>query len=153
PAMKVMTILGTRPEIIRLSLVIPKLDGACEHILVHTGQNFEQSLSDVFFHELEVREPDVFMGVRADTFSGQIAQILEKSEEVFRKHRPDRLLILGDTNSGLSAIIARRMGIPVYHMEAGNRCYDDRVPEEINRRVIDHSSNILLPYTHNSKHN
>ena len=151
--MRVMTILGTRPEIIRLSLIIPKLDAACEHTLVHTGQNFEKSLSDVFFSELEVRQPDVFMGARAETFSGQIAQILEKSEEAFRNHRPDRLLILGDTNSGLSAIIARRMGIPVYHMEAGNRCYDDRVPEEINRRVIDHSSNVLLPYTHNSKRN
>lgn len=151
--MKVMTILGTRPEIIRLSLIIPRLDKACEHTLVHTGQNFEKSLSDVFFSELEVRQPDVFMGVRAETFSGQIGQILEKSEEVFRKCRPDRLLILGDTNSGLSAMIARRMAIPVYHMEAGNRCYDDRVPEEINRRVIDHSSNVLLPYTENSKRN
>lgn len=151
--MKVMTILGTRPEIIRLSLIIPKLDAACEHTLVHTGQNFEKSLSDVFFQELEVRQPDVVMGVRGETFSSQIGQILEKSEEAFRKFRPDRLLILGDTNSGLSAIIARRMGIPVYHMEAGNRCYDDRVPEEINRRVIDHSSNVLLPYTENSKRN
>ena len=151
--MKVMTILGTRPEIIRLSRIIPKLDAACEHTLVHTGQNFEKSLSDVFFEELEVRQPDAVMGVRGDTFSAQIGQILEKSEEAFRKYRPDRLLILGDTNSGLSAIIARRMGIPVYHMEAGNRCYDDRVPEEINRRVIDHSSNVLLPYTENSKRN
>jgi UDP-N-acetylglucosamine 2-epimerase (non-hydrolysing) len=151
--MKVMTILGTRPEIIRLSLIIPKLDQACEHTLVHTGQNFEKSLSDIFFEELEVRQPDVVMGVRGESFSAQIGQILEKSEEAFRKYRPDRLLILGDTNSGLSAIIARRMGIPVYHMEAGNRCYDDRVPEEINRRVIDHSSNVLLPYTENSKRN
>src|SRR5436305_9552639 len=98
--MKVMTILGTRPEIIRLSLIIPKLDNACEHTLVHTGQNFEKSLSDVFFDELGVRAPDVSMGVRAETFSGQIAQILERSEEAFRKYRPDRLLILGDTNSG-----------------------------------------------------
>jgi UDP-N-acetylglucosamine 2-epimerase (non-hydrolysing) len=151
--MKVMTILGTRPEIIRLSLIIPKLDKACEHTLVHTGQNFEKTLSEIFFDELGVRAPDVVMGVRGETFSAQIAQILERSEEAFRKHRPERLLILGDTNSGLSAIIARRMGIPVYHMEAGNRCYDDRVPEEINRRVIDHSSSVLLPYTHNSKRN
>jgi UDP-N-acetylglucosamine 2-epimerase (non-hydrolysing) len=151
--MRVMTILGTRPEIIRLSLIIPKLDKACEHRLVHTGQNFEKSLSDIFFEELEVRQPDVFMNVRGESFSAQIGQILEKSEEAFRRFRPDRLLILGDTNSGLSAIIARRMDIPVYHMEAGNRCYDDRVPEEINRRVIDHSSNVLLPYTENSKRN
>src|SRR3954454_11870424 len=151
--MRVMTILGTRPEIIRLSLIIPKLDKACEHMLVHTGQNFEKTLSDIFFDELGVRSPDVVMGVRGETFSAQIAQILERSEEAFRKHGPDRLLILGDTNSGLSAIIARRMGIPVYHMEAGNRCYDDRVPEEINRRIIDHSSNVLMPYTHRSKEN
>jgi UDP-N-acetylglucosamine 2-epimerase (non-hydrolysing) len=151
--MRVMTILGTRPEIIRLSLIIPKLDEACEHTLVHTGQNFEKSLSEIFFDELDLRQPDLFMGVRGESFSAQIGQILEKSEEAFRKYRPDRLLILGDTNSGLSAIIARRMSIPVYHMEAGNRCYDDRVPEEINRRVIDHSSNVLLPYTENSKRN
>src|SRR3954454_25323615 len=151
--MRVMTILGTRPEIIRLSLIIPKLDKACEHMLVHTGQNFEKTLSDIFFDELGVRSPDVVMGVRGETFSAQIAQILERSEQAFRKHRPDRLLILGDTNSGLTAIISRRMGIPVYHMEAGNRCYDDRGPEEINRRVIDHSSTVLLPYTQNSKRN
>src|SRR3954467_10772752 len=98
--MKVMTILGTRPEIIRLSLIIPKLDKACEHTLVHTGQNFERSLSDVFFQELGVRAPDVVMGVRGDSFSSQIAQILERSEEAFRRYQPDRLLILGDTNSG-----------------------------------------------------
>src|ERR1039457_3407610 len=151
--MKVMTILGTRPEIIRLSLVIPLLDQLCQHILVHTGQNYDDRLSQVFFDELGVRKPDVYMGVRAAGFGGQIGQILERSEALFLEHRPDRLLILGDTNSGLAAIIARRLGIPVYHIEAGNRCYDDRVPEEVNRRVIDHSSSVLMPYTNRSREN
>ena len=151
--MKILTILGTRPEIIRLSLVIPLLDKSCEHVFVHTGQNYDDRLSQVFFDELGVRKPDVHMGVRAERFGAQIGRILERSEALFLKHRPDRLLILGDTNSALAAIIARRMGIPVYHMEAGNRCYDDRVPEEINRRVIDHSSSVLMPYTNRSREN
>jgi UDP-N-acetylglucosamine 2-epimerase (non-hydrolysing) len=151
--MKIMTILGTRPEIIRLGLVIPLLDQFCQHILVHTGQNYDDRLSQVFFDELGVRRPDVHMGVRTASFGGQIGQILERSESLFLEHRPDRLLILGDTNSGLAAIIARRLGIPVYHMEAGNRCYDDRVPEEVNRRVIDHSSSVLMPYTNRSREN
>jgi UDP-N-acetylglucosamine 2-epimerase (non-hydrolysing) len=151
--MKIMTILGTRPEIIRLSLVIPLLDRFCQHILVHTGQNYDSRLSKIFFDELAVREPDVYMGVRAAGFGGQIGQILERSEALFLEHRPDRLLILGDTNSGLASIIARRLGIPVYHLEAGNRCYDDRVPEEVNRRVIDHSSSVLMPYTNRSREN
>jgi UDP-N-acetylglucosamine 2-epimerase (non-hydrolysing) len=151
--MKIMTILGTRPEIIRLSLVILLLDRFCQHILVHTGQNYDDRLSQIFFDELEVRKPDVHMGVKAVSFGEQIGQILERSEALFLEHRPDRLLILGDTNSGLAAIIARRLGIPVYHMEAGNRCYDDRVPEEVNRRIIDHSSSILMPYTNRSREN
>lgn len=152
--MKVMTILGTRPEIIRLSLVSKLLDQyADQHILVHTGQNYDDRLSGLFFRELGIREPDVFMGVRGAGFADQIGRILTLSEQLFREHRPDRLLLLGDTNSGLTAIVARRLGIPVYHMEAGNRCYDDRVPEEVNRRVIDHSSSVLLPYTHNSREN
>ena len=149
--MKIMTILGTRPEIIRLSGVIRLLDQYSEHTLVHTGQNYDDRLSRIFFEELEVRAPDVEMGVRAVSFAGQIGQILEKSDELFLKHRPDRLLILGDTNSGISALVARRLGIPVYHMEAGNRCYDDRVPEEVNRRVIDHCSSILMPITNWSR--
>lgn len=151
--MRIMTILGTRPEIIRLSLVIRLLDEQAEHILVHTGQNFDSRLSNIFFEELGVRQPDIYMGVRAGTFSGQIGQILEQSETIFKKVRPDRLLILGDTNSGVAAIVARRLGIPVYHMEAGNRCYDDRVPEEVNRRIIDHSSSVLMPYTGRSREN
>jgi UDP-N-acetylglucosamine 2-epimerase (non-hydrolysing) len=151
--MKVMTILGTRPEIIRLSRVIPLLDHAVDHVLVHTGQNYDARLNDVFFDELGVRQPDEHMAVRAAAPAAQIGQILEQSEALFLKHRPDRLLVLGDTNSGMSTIAARRLGIPVYHMEAGNRCYDDRVPEEVNRRVIDHCSTVLMPYTERSRAN
>jgi UDP-N-acetylglucosamine 2-epimerase (non-hydrolysing) len=151
--LKVLTVLGTRPEIIRLSRVIPLLDRYVDHVLVHTGQNFDERLSGVFFDELELRAPDEFMGVSAASPAAQIGQILERAEAIFLAHRPDRLLILGDTNSGLAAMVARRLGIPVYHMEAGNRCFDDRVPEEVNRRVIDHCSSVLLPYTHNSKAN
>jgi UDP-N-acetylglucosamine 2-epimerase (non-hydrolysing) len=151
--MKVMTVLGTRPEIIRLSRLIPKLDALCDHVLVHTGQNFEPSLSDVFFHDLGVRAPNRSLGVRAASFGEQAGQILAGVEFAIREDRPDRLLILGDTNSGLSAIVAKRMGVPVFHMEAGNRCFDDRVPEEVNRRIIDHSSDVLLPYTERSRAN
>lgn len=151
--MKIATVLGTRPEIIRLSLIIKKLDILCDHILIHTGQNFDRNLSDIFFDELGVRKPNYYLDVKADTAAGQIGQILERCEKVFRDEKPDRILILGDTNSALCAIIAKRMGIPIYHMEAGNRCFDDRVPEEVNRRIIDHSSDILLPYTHRSKEN
>ena len=151
--MKVMTVLGTRPEIIRLSRVIPKLDALADHTLVHTGQNFDPALSDVFFRDLSVRQPDVMLGVRADSFGEQAGQILAGVERVIRERTPDRLLILGDTNSGLSAVVAKRLGVPVYHMEAGNRCFDDRVPEEVNRRIIDHSSDVLLPYTERSRAN
>ncbi len=151
--MKVMTILGTRPEIIRLSQVIPKLDRLCDHVIVHTGQNFDPNLSDLFFKEMDIRSPDHYLGVRGSTIGDQIGQILREGEKVIQAERPDRLLILGDTNSSLTAIIAKRMGIPVYHMEAGNRCYDDRVPEEINRRIIDHSSDVLMPYTERSRQN
>lgn len=148
-----MVVLGTRPEIIRLSLVLRKLDEVADVVLVHTGQNFDDRLDGLFFRELDVRLPDHHLGVKGSGFGQQVAQILERIEPLFLSERPDRLLILGDTNSGLTAIIARRLGIPVYHMEAGNRCFDDRVPEEVNRRVIDHSSSILLPYTHNSARN
>jgi UDP-N-acetylglucosamine 2-epimerase (non-hydrolysing) len=120
---------------------------------VHTGQNFDATLSDVFFEELGVRPPDHYLGARGESFGEQIGQIVKLSEQVLRAERPDRLLILGDTNSSLSAIVAKRMGIPVFHMEAGNRCYDDRVPEEVNRRVIDHSSDVLMPYTERSRQN
>jgi UDP-N-acetylglucosamine 2-epimerase (non-hydrolysing) len=151
--MKVMTILGTRPEIIRLRCVIDVLDASCDHVLVHTGQNFDHGLSQLFFDDLGLREPDVHMGVRGSGFAEQVGQILTRAGALFAEHRPDALLVLGDTNSGLAAVVAKRMGIPVFHMEAGNRCYDDRVPEEVNRRVIDHSSSVLLPYTHRSAEN
>ena len=151
--MKVMTVLGTRPEVIRLSLIIGLLDRHADHLLVHTGQNYDDRLNGLFFRELGVRNPDFLLGVAAGSFGEQIGQILSGIEPLLLKHRPERLLILGDTNSGLSAIIARRLGIPVYHMEAGNRCYDFRVPEEGNRRIIDHMSTVLLPYTHLSREN
>jgi len=151
--MKIMTILGTRPEIIRLSLVIKKLDKYCEHVLVHTGQNYDDKLSQLFFDELKIREPDHYLGIKTTSFGEQIGLILTGVQNLVEKEKPDRVLILGDTNSGLSAIVAKRLGIPVFHMEAGNRCFDERVPEEVNRKLIDHSSTILMPYTQNSKQN
>lgn len=151
--MKIMTVLGTRPEIIRLSRIIPILDNLCDHILVHTGQNYDKTLNEIFFTELKLRLPDYLLDCQAPTLMGQIGQILKECERVMFKEKPDRLLILGDTNSALASIVAKRLQIPVYHMEAGNRCYDDRVPEEINRRVVDHCSDILLPYTERSRAN
>lgn len=151
--MKIVTIFGTRPEIIRLSQVIKRLDELCDHILVHTGQNYDPNLSDIFFGELGIRTPDIHLGIQESDFATQVGTILTGVGAVFTEHVPDRLLILGDTNSGLAALMASRMGIPVYHMEAGNRCYDNRVPEETNRRIIDHCSTILMPYTHRSKEN
>jgi UDP-N-acetylglucosamine 2-epimerase (non-hydrolysing) len=151
--MKIMTILGTRPEIIRLSIIIKKLDTYCQHILVHTGQNYDERLDGIFFKEFDLRQADYYLGIKEDSFGKQIGKILTGVEEVISKEKPDRVLILGDTNSGLASVIAKRMGIAVYHMEAGNRCFDDRVPEEVNRRIIDHSSTILLPYTYRSKEN
>jgi UDP-N-acetylglucosamine 2-epimerase (non-hydrolysing) len=148
-----MTILGTRPEIIRLALVIEKLDHLADHVLVHTGQNLDPKLSDVFFEELGVRKPDHQLAITGASPGDQIGRILAASERLLHEERPDRVLILGDTNSGLAAVMAKRLGIPVYHMEAGNRCYDDRVPEEVNRRIIDHCSDVLLPYTERSRQN
>ncbi len=150
--MKVLTILGTRPEIIRLSRIIPRLDGLCRQILVHTGQNFDFNLDGLFFQQLGVRKPDHHLGARG-SFGEQIGTILAGLETILRAERPDRFLVLGDTNSSLGAVAAKRLGIPVFHMEAGNRCHDDRVPEEVNRRIIDHASDILLPYTEHSRRN
>ena len=124
--MKVMTIFGTRPEIIRLSRVLAMLDESCEHVTVHTGQNFDRNLKEIFFEELGIRKPDHELGVRAESAGDQIGKILSSTEKVIDSENPDRILILGDTNSALSAIIAARKGIPVFHMEAGNRCYEDR---------------------------
>ena len=151
--MKIMTILGTRPELIRLSLIVGKLDRLCEHRLIHTGQHFDPKLNEIFFQQLGIRQPDHFMGVREDSAGRQIGRILMGCEELIVRESPDRLLLLGDTNSALSAVIAKRMGIPVYHMEAGNRCFDDRVPEEVNRRIIDHCSDVFMPYTERSRTN
>lgn len=151
--MKIVTILGTRPEIIRLSRIIPKLDQYSRHLLVYTGQNYAKQLKDIFFDELGVRRPDIDWQIQEHHPGAQIGKILAAAETLLRQEKPDQLLILGDTNSGMSALIANRMQIPVYHMEAGNRCYDDRVPEEVNRRVIDHCSSILMPYTYRSKEN
>ncbi len=151
--MKIATILGTRPEIIRLSRVIEKIDVLAEHVLIHTGQNYDPNLNDIFFRDLQVRLPNYYLEAQGGSFAEQVGQILSRIEPVFTKERPDRVLVLGDTNSGLAAVIAKRMGIPVYHMEAGNRCYDDRVPEEVNRRIIDHSSDVLMPYTERSRVN
>jgi UDP-N-acetylglucosamine 2-epimerase (non-hydrolysing) len=150
--MKILTVLGTRPEIIRLSRVIEKLDSVCKHILVHTGQNYDPNLNEIFFQQLGVRTPDQFLEAKGP-FGEQVGTILGKIEKIMLAEKPDKFLVLGDTNSALAAIVAKRLGIPVYHMEAGNRCYDDRVPEEVNRRIIDHSSDVLLPYTERSRQN
>ena len=151
--MKVMTVLGTRPEIIRLSRVIEKLDNACEHILVHTGQNFDRNLSDVFFEQMKVRTPDYHLDTSGERVGQRLGKILAETEALMLEQRPDKLLILGDTNSCLAAVVAKRLGIKIYHMEAGNRCFDDRVPEEINRRIVDHTSDIHMPYTERSRAN
>ena len=152
--MKIMTILGTRPEIIRLNLIIRKLDDyANQHILVHTGQNFTSSLSDIFFQELGIRKPNYTLLGQEQTLGQQLSTMYKELESILLKEEPDKVLVLGDTNSGLSAILAERMGIPVIHMEAGNRCFDLEVPEEKNRRVIDAISSFNLPYTPQSKEN
>jgi len=149
--MKVMTVLGTRPEIIRLSRVIPLLDALCDHVLVFTGQNFDPNLCDIFFEQLGVRAPNHRFECRSSSTMAQIGVILNEVDALLERHKPDRFLVLGDTNSALSAFTAKRRGIPVFHMEAGNRCFDPRVPEEVNRRIIDHASDVLMPYTANSR--
>ena len=154
--LKITTILGTRPEIIRLSCVIESLDALSdivEHRIVHTGQNYDYELNQVFFDELNVRCPDEFLGINTSSLGSAIAGIIEKTEQSLIAHRPHAILILGDTNSALAAIIAKRMGVIVYHMEAGNRCFDNNVPEEMNRRIVDHISDFNLAYTeHGRRH-
>ena len=151
--MKVMTIVGTRPEVIRLTEVIKFLDKYCDHKLVHTGQNFDYELNKVFFKDLELRDPDIILNVKSKDLHEQLSKIIYETGRVLKKEMPDALLILGDTNSALSAINAKRLRIPIYHMEAGDRSFDEEVPEEINRRIVDHVSDILLPYTEYSRHN
>lgn len=151
--MKVLTILGTRPEIIRLSIMIERFDRTVDHVLVDTGQNQHHSLSTLFYDELGVRRPDRHLGVGPGPLGQRIGAIMAGVDEVLEHERPDRVVVLGDTDSALGAFVAKRRGIPVIHLEAGNRCFDDRVPEEVNRRVIDHFSDVLLPYTPGSRDN
>lgn len=149
--LKVATILGTRPEIIRLSRVIARLERFTDHRLIHTGQNWDHELNEVFFDDLGLRKPDHFLGAGGGTLGATLGKILEGSEAALAMERPDAVLILGDTNSAISAIMARRMKIPVYHMEAGNRCFDRNVPEETNRRLVDHIADFNLVYTEHAR--
>jgi len=151
--MKVMTIIGTRPEIIRLACVIKKLDKYCDHILVHTGQNYDYELNKVFFEDLDLRDPDYVLDVKAGTLHEQLGNIISKTGAVMDKVRPDAVLVLGDTNSALSVINAKRLKIPIYHMEAGDRSFDENVPEELNRRIVDHTADLNLAYTEYSRRN
>jgi UDP-N-acetylglucosamine 2-epimerase (non-hydrolysing) len=149
--LKVATVFGTRPEIIRLSRIFEKLDRHFDHVMVNTSQNYDYELDEIFFEQMGIRKPDYSLKVKSDSLGGQIANIIAQSEGVFFKEKPDCILILGDTNSALSAIIAKRMRIPIFHMEAGNRCFDESVPEETNRKIIDHVSDINLAYSENAR--
>lgn len=149
--LKVMTIVGTRPEIIRLSETIKKMDKYFDHILVHTGQNWDYNLNQVFFKELGIREPDHYLNSVGNNLGETMGNIISKSFEIFSRERPEALLILGDTNSALSAISAKRLKIPIFHMEAGNRCFDQNLPEEINRKIVDHIADVNLPYTEHAR--
>jgi UDP-N-acetyl-L-fucosamine synthase len=148
---KLITIIGTRPEIIRLSETIKACDKYFNHILVHTGQNWDYELNRVFFDDLGIREPDYYLNVAGTNLGETIGNIISKSYQVLEKVKPDALLILGDTNSCLSAIAAKRLKVPIFHMEAGNRCFDQNVPEEVNRKIVDHTADINLPYTEHSR--
>ncbi|KAA1288354.1 UDP-N-acetylglucosamine 2-epimerase (non-hydrolyzing) [Leptospira interrogans serovar Geyaweera] len=148
---KVMTIVGTRPELIKMSRVIAELDRNFKHILVHSGQNYDYELNQVFFEDLEIRKPDHFLNAAGESAAATIAQVLLKADEVFEKEKPDALLLYGDTNTCLAVISAKRRKIPIFHMEAGNRCFDQRVPEELNRKVVDHLSDINLVLTEHAR--
>ena len=151
--MHVMTIVGTRPEIIRLSRVIPRLDENTQHTFVHTGQNYDYELNEVFFDELKIRRPDYFLDAAGINAASTIAKVVEKSDQLLEVLKPDAVLILGDTNSCLAAISAKRRQIPIFHMEAGNRSFDQRVPEEMNRKIIDHLSDINMVYSEHARRN
>lgn len=151
--LKVMTVVGTRPEIIRLSETIKLVDEHCEQIIVHTGQNYDYELNEVFFEDLGLRRPDVFLEADTSTLGAVLGSILLKTEAAILEHTPDAMLVLGDTNSAISAVIAKRMKVPVYHMEAGNRSFDDNVPEETNRRLVDHVADYNLVYTEHARRN
>jgi UDP-N-acetylglucosamine 2-epimerase (non-hydrolysing) len=152
-SLKVITVVGTRPEIIRLSRLIPKLDKFTNHVLVHTGQNYDRKLNEIFFEDLELRQPDYFLNVDTSSMGAVMGDTMRKAEEVFLIENPDAVMILGDTNSAIAAVVAERMHIPVYHMEAGNRSFDNNVPEELNRRMVDHVSSFNLPYNDYSMRN
>jgi UDP-N-acetylglucosamine 2-epimerase (non-hydrolysing) len=149
--MKIMTIVGTRPELIKLSRVIPLLDSHFDHTLVHTGQNYDFELNQIFFDDLDIRKPDYFLEVAGSTTAGTIANVIEKSDELFEKLKPDALVIYGDTNSCLCVISAKKKQIPIFHLEAGNRCFDQRVPEEINRKIVDHLSDINMVHSEHAR--
>jgi UDP-N-acetylglucosamine 2-epimerase (non-hydrolysing) len=149
--LKLMTVVGTRPELIRLSETIKKADVYFEHIFVHTGQNYDVNLNDIFYNDLNLRKPNYYLGVVGDNLGQTIGNIIAKSYELMNEVKPDALLILGDTNSALSAISAKRLKIPIFHIEAGNRCFDENLPEEINRRIVDHISDVHLPYTEHAR--
>lgn len=149
--LKVMTIVGTRPELIKMSRVIAELDKHTNHVLVHTGQNYDYELNQIFFDDLQIRKPDHFLGAVGETAAQTIGQVIIKSDEVFEKEKPDAVLLYGDTNSCLAVISAKRRKIPVFHMEAGNRCFDQRVPEELNRKVLDHLSDMNLVLTEHAR--
>lgn len=151
--MKVLTVVGTRPEVIRLSRVLACLDASLDHILVHTGQNWDYRLNGIFFDELQLRQPDHVLGVDTSSLGAMLGDTLRKTEEVLRLEKPDVFLVLGDTNSAISAVIAKRFHIPVYHMEAGNRCFDENVPEETMRRLVDHVADFNLVYTEHARRN
>jgi UDP-N-acetylglucosamine 2-epimerase len=148
---KVMTIVGTRPELIKLSRIMAELEEHTQHILVHSGQNYDYELNEVFFQDLEIREPDYFLNAAKETVAATIAEVIVKSDEVLEKEKPDAVLLYGDTNSCLSVISAKRRKIPIFHMEAGNRCFDERVPEEINRKIVDHLSDINMPLSEHAR--
>ena len=149
--LKVMTIVGTRPEIIKLSRVMAELDRYTEHIIVHTGQNYDYELNEIFFQELHIRKPDYFLNVAGKNAAETIANVIQKSDELMEEVKPDALLLYGDTNSCISVISAKRKKIPIFHMEAGNRCFDQRVPEEINRKIVDHLSDINMPLSEHAR--
>ena len=151
--LKVMTILGTRPEIIKLSRVMALLDKIADHKIVHTGQNYDYELNEIFFKDLNVRKPDYFLKVNTKTLGSVYGDTIIKIEEVLKADEPDAVLILGDTNSSIACIIAKRMKVPIFHMEAGNRCFDANVPEEMNRKIIDHISDFNLVYTEHARRN
>lgn len=149
--LKVMTIVGTRPEIIKLSRVMAELDKYTEHVIVHTGQNYDYELNEIFFQELHIRKPDYFLNAAGRNAAETIANVIRKSDELMEEVRPDAVLLYGDTNSCISVISAKRKKIPIFHMEAGNRCFDQRVPEEINRKIVDHLSDINMPLSEHAR--